>query len=187
MKQRFFFVISSLFLVFTLFLGAPVSQVYASESDDGIENQQKSSLYTVSKSDELTIDLFHKKSDLEDNFLKYEKQYKLMQGTLPSGLKFTFGEPIYTNEFSEFGAYEWVVIDSELNTEYGLSQNFSQELITPNRIEPGWATYIFKAYWITRNNVKSISIYPNKSAKGWTKEKALDRKSKRLNSSHVAI
>lgn len=47
MKQKFFFIISSLFLVFTLFVGAPVSQVYASESDLGVENQQKSKRVTI--------------------------------------------------------------------------------------------------------------------------------------------
>src|SRR5690625_2453730 len=41
MKQKFFFIISSLFLVFTLFVGAPVSQAITSESDYNIENQQK--------------------------------------------------------------------------------------------------------------------------------------------------
>ena len=90
------------------------------------------------------------------------------QGTLPSGIEFTFGEPLYTNEFSEDDTFEWVTIEDELQ----VNSDTQPSDIAPRRIEPGWAKYIIKAYWIDRSGVKSISIYPDKGASGWTKEKA---------------
>src|SRR5690625_6826362 len=65
MKQKFFFTISSLFLGLTIFVGAPVSQVFASESDYGIENQQKSKQVIIEiRSDKIPPKvIFHKTND----------------------------------------------------------------------------------------------------------------------------
>ena len=65
MKQKFFFIISSLFLGLTIFVGAPVSQVFASESDYGIENQQKSKQVIIEiRSDKIPPKvIFHKTND----------------------------------------------------------------------------------------------------------------------------
>lgn len=69
-----------------------------------------------------------------------------VQGVLPSGTEFTFGVPFYTNEFSQDDSFEWVTIDSEVQ-----AQPTSKSEFSTYRIEPGWATYISKAYWIDRD------------------------------------
>lgn len=88
--------------------------------------------------------------------------------TLPNGESFVYEEPFYTDFFHPDDLLEEVTIHEEVID----SSEYNSDIITPFRIEPGWAKYISKAYWITRDGVRSISIYPRKSAPGWTKERA---------------
>src|SRR5690625_7307231 len=91
MKQKFFFIISSSFLVFTLFVGVPVSQVFVSGSDYGIENQQKSKRVIV----EIPYDkippkvIFHETNDgyagylgLYDYFKEGNRYIGIYRGTV---------------------------------------------------------------------------------------------------------
>gem|GEM_PF-6679187 len=117
--------------------------------------------------------LYESMTDEKKDEILQSTQFNSGQETLPSGIEFTFGVPLYTNEFSEDDTFEWVTIDSELQIKENIIID-SLPAVTPFRIDPGEATYITKAYWIERDGVKSISIYPNKSAKGWTKEKAFE-------------
>ncbi|MBC9786971.1 DUF2599 domain-containing protein [Carnobacterium maltaromaticum] len=98
---------------------------------------------------------------------------------LPDGTTFTFGVPFTTNEFSDDGSYETVTIVSEVTNNTSSSVNIG---ITPRRIDNGY--YIGRAYWINRNGLLSVSIYPNKGASGWTKDRAWDELKR--NFSHYA-
>lgn len=90
-------------------------------------------------------------------------------GYLPNGTPFTFGVPFETDEFSEDGSVETVVVDEDVSLEAPKSK--IENSIMPFRIDYG-TKYISRAYWITRDGVKSISIYPKRTAPGWTPDRA---------------
>lgn len=80
---------------------------------------------------------------------------------LNDGTYFNFGEEVTTSEFSETGELETVIIESA-----PITQKLNNNQISPLSITSG--TWIARAYWITRDGVKSISIYPNISKSGFT-------------------
>lgn len=89
-------------------------------------------------------------------------------GVLNDGTYFNYGEEVITSEFSDNGELESVIIESSPINNNLLENNDTG--ITPYRIDNG--TWIGRAYWITRDGVKSISIYPNISKSGFTGAKA---------------
>ncbi|MGE7674039.1 DUF2599 domain-containing protein [Lysinibacillus sp. NPDC094403] len=167
MNKKMYLFSLSFILIFSFVFPSININASSNNAEDVLPSLEES-LEVLTLEDET---LYESMTDEEKDEILQSTQFNSGQGTLPSGIEFTFGVPLYTNEFSEDDTFEWVIIDSELQIKENIILD-SISAATPRRIDPGGATYITRAYWINRDGLKSISIYPNKSAKGWTKEKA---------------